>query len=192
MFLFYFQFSDICKDSSSAVTEPDLGAASDAASAEVTTQSPLPEEPASQPQFSDKPSGFVADFEDAADPLLLTSTLRTDANEDSDDEFDFDLPGSKVDNGKSVSFSGGGDGVESGGKAEEAAVSPGGEREASGLKLNTASEQAGAPAVAATAAAATVPDVSGGVTVKSGIPQVMIQPASPLPEDVPSDQVIIP
>ena len=42
---------------------------------------------------------------------MLTSTLKT-AQEDSDDEFDFDLPAAKTDKGKSVRFSGAGDNEE--------------------------------------------------------------------------------
>ncbi|KAL8616621.1 hypothetical protein ACOMHN_036653 [Nucella lapillus] len=49
---------------------------------------------------------IAADFEDAVDPPLLTSTLKA-PDEDSDDEFDFDLPASKADKGKNVRFSGG-------------------------------------------------------------------------------------
>ncbi|XP_076466277.1 uncharacterized protein LOC143297725 isoform X2 [Babylonia areolata] len=84
----------------SNLTKPDLLMA---ASPSMTPHLPV----SALSQHSETPKeDLAADFEDAVDPPLLTSTLKA-TDEDSDDEFDFDLPNSKVDKGKSVRFSGG-------------------------------------------------------------------------------------
>jgi hypothetical protein len=70
-----------------------------------TSQSSPPLSTAASPPAVNKPTeDHALDFEDADDPPLLTSTLKQAA--DSDDEFDFDLPGEKKTNGKRVSFAG--------------------------------------------------------------------------------------
>ena len=143
----------------------------------------FPEDPVTdspQNENSEKELEFSADFEDAVDPPLLTSTLKTD-EKDSDDEFDFDLPVSKADNGKTVRFSGGGDSEEQG---KEIAVSHGDPSEVNELKLNDVPEHSDA------VTAASEPSVQDSTEVKPAIPEVKVQPASPQSDDVKSDEVI--
>ena len=179
MFCSYFQFSDISKEPNVTPPEPEVGLA---LAASAATAQPPPAEPVPDSQVNEKPAEYSADFEDAVDPPLLTSTLKTDVK-DSDDEFDFDVPAAKADNGKTVRFSGGGDSEEQG---KEALVPQVDHHHGvvDELKSSDASGQPGAVAAAA------VPGVQDSVDVKRVVPEVRIQPASPESDDIQLDQVI--
>lgn len=162
----FFQTPEVCTDSGIGLTEPE------SKSSEAATFSPFS-------SSNEKPQDDIADFEDAMDPSLLTSTLKAE-EEDSDDEFGFDLPGSKSDNGKSVIFSGGDNNI----RENEATKPEESIKEADKTEVTESPGQTGT-----SVAAAPVLNVDKIISAQPVTAEAKIEAAPPQPDVIKVDEV---